>query len=81
MLQYVYARSMSHPGLLKQTFAKTEVQGRSALPGCGVSPLNPFLLLLLAAAGGEKEEKNCCGGTPPPGKGLTALCNPASQAS
>ena len=54
---------MSHPGLLKQKFAKTEAQGRSALPGCGVSPLKPFLPLLLAACGGDKEEKNCCGGT------------------
>jgi len=72
---------MSYPELLKQKFTKTGVQG--ALPPCrGVgTPHTPFFLLLHAAAGGVRGEKEGCGDTPHPGKGLAALCNPASQAA
>jgi len=71
--------SMSHPELLKQTFAKMRVQGEAPCRGAGCPRKNLFLPLLRAAAGGARGGKKFCGDTPRPGKGLAALCNPASQ--
>ncbi len=71
---------MSHPELLKQKFAKVRVQGVSPCRGAG-RPRKTLFTSFARRRRRREREKKVGGDTPRPGKGLAALCNPASQAA
>src|SRR2546421_9660915 len=71
---------MSHPEFLKQKFEKAGVQRAEPSDGVRGAPEKFFFSFFSrAASGGARGERS---GAQPhtPGKGLAALCNPASQA-